>query len=133
MAKATESRYSIPSNGNNPLTGFNNVGVPNIEPILQAGNRLLETWMAMTTEILEMSRARIDRSIEMSRAIAKSGSLNEAIDIQTKFAQAMMQDYVTSANKLADLGARGLAEGSGQLRTPANAGGHARATRAAAE
>ncbi|HEY0523571.1 MAG TPA: phasin family protein [Stellaceae bacterium] len=128
MAKATESRHGI-----NPLAGFNNVAVINVEPMLQAGNRLLEAWMVMTTEILEMSRARIDRSIEMSRAIAKSGSLNEAIDLQAKFAQEMMQDYVASANKLADLGARSLADGIGQLRAPANAVGHVRVTRAAAE
>jgi hypothetical protein len=133
MANTTDSRHGIPVNGNNSLAGFNNVAVPNIEPILRAGNRLLETWMTVTTEILEMSRVRIDRSIEMSRAIAKSGSISEVIDIQTKFAQTMMQDYVASANKLAGLGVRGLTDGIDQLRTPANAGGDAHPTRIAAE
>jgi hypothetical protein len=137
MAKATDDRgHGTLGAGHNPLAGFNNIAAPNIEPLIQASTRLLETWMAMTTEILEMSRVRIDRSVEMSRALAKSSSITEVIDIQTKFAQTMMRDYMASANKIASLGTRGLADDVGQTHAPSaetDRSGSTQAMRAAAE
>jgi hypothetical protein len=44
----------------------------------------------------------------MSRAMAQTTSLNEAMDVQAKFTSSAMQDYFSEANKLADLGARSL-------------------------
>lgn len=85
-----------------------NAAVPNLEPFFQASNKLIETWMVVGTEILEFSRSRIDQNLEMSKAMARSSSFNEALDLQQKFTRMMMQDYLSEASKLADIGTRSL-------------------------
>jgi hypothetical protein len=79
-----------------------------LDPIFRASNRLLEGWMAVSSEMLEFGKNRFDRGLEMSKAIAQSTSLNEAIDLQATFTRSIVQDYVSEAQKIADLGARSL-------------------------
>ena len=81
-------------------------GAPSIEPLFEVGNRLLETWAAVGTEILEFSKTRLDQSLELGRAMAKSGSVSEAMDVQARFTRSMMQDYISEAGKLADMSTR---------------------------
>lgn len=83
-------------------------GVPSIEPLFEVGNKLLETWAAVGTEILEFSKARLDQSLELSRAMANTGSVTEAMDVQARFTRSMMQDYIAEANKLADMSTRSM-------------------------
>src|SRR5882724_2676243 len=78
------------------------------DPLFQASNRLLEGWMAVGSEMLEFGKNRFDRGLEMSKAIAQSSSLNEAIDLQATYTRSIVQDYVSEAQKIADLGARSL-------------------------
>src|SRR5258708_522821 len=87
-------------------TGNGAASVPNLEPLFQVSNRLIEGWMAVSNELLEFGKNRLDRSLEMSRAMAQTTSLNEAMDVQAKFTRSAMQDYLSEANKLADLGTR---------------------------
>lgn len=88
--------------------GYNagQAAMPHLDPLFQAGNRLIEGWMAVGNELLEFGKTRLDRSLEMSRAMAQTTSLNEAMDVQAKFTRSAMQDYLSEANKLADLGTR---------------------------
>jgi hypothetical protein len=79
-----------------------------LDPILQASNRLLEGWMAVSNEMLEFGKNRFDRSLEMSKALAQSSSFNEALDLQTTYTRSIVQDYVSEAQKIADLGTRSL-------------------------
>jgi hypothetical protein len=79
-----------------------------IEPIFQASNKLLETWMAVSSEILEFSRARLDRTLEMSKAIARSSSLDEAMELQVDHARTTLREYFNEAGKIADLGTRAM-------------------------
>jgi hypothetical protein len=79
-----------------------------IEPIFQAGNKLLETWMAVGSEILEFSRLRLDRNVEVGKAIARSSSLDEAIELQTDYARSTVREYFSEASKIADLGTRAM-------------------------
>jgi hypothetical protein len=79
-----------------------------IEPILQASNKWLETWMAVSTEMLDFSRARLDRNVEMGKAIARSSSLDEALTLQANHARATLNEYFSEASKIADLGTRAL-------------------------
>ncbi len=79
-----------------------------IEPIFQAGNKLLETWMAVGSEILEFSRLRLDRNLEVGKAIARSGSIDEAIELQTDHARSTVREYFNEASKIADLGTRAM-------------------------
>jgi hypothetical protein len=79
-----------------------------IEPIFQAGNKLLETWMAVGSEILEFSRLRLDRNLEVGKAIARSSSLDEAIELQTDYARSTVREYFSEASKIADLGTRAM-------------------------
>jgi hypothetical protein len=78
------------------------------DPIFQAGNRLLEGWMAVSSEMLEFGKNRFDRGLEMSKAIAQSSSFNEALDLQATYTRSIVQDYVSEAQKIADLGTRSL-------------------------
>jgi hypothetical protein len=79
-----------------------------IEPILQASNKWLETWMAVGSEILEFSRSRLDRNLEMSKAIARSSSIDEAMVLQADHARSTVTEYFSEASKIADLGTRAL-------------------------
>ena len=87
---------------------FGAAALTTLDPMLRASNRLLEGWMAVSSEMLEFGKARFDRSVEMSKAIAQSSSLNEAIDLQATYTRSIVQDYVSEAQKIADLGARSL-------------------------
>jgi hypothetical protein len=78
------------------------------DPIFQASNRLLEGWMAVSSEMLEFGKNRFDRGLEMSKAIVQSSSLNEALDLQATYTRSIVQDYVSEAQKIADLSARSV-------------------------
>jgi hypothetical protein len=78
------------------------------DPIFQVSNRLLEGWMAVSSEMLEFGKNRFDRGLEMSKAIAQSSSLNEALDLQATYTRSIVQDYVSEAQKIADLSARSV-------------------------
>jgi hypothetical protein len=113
MTKGTKGR---------PLGGFDAAALPNLEPFFEVSNKFFEAWMNVGTEILEFSKARIDQSLEMSRQISQTQNINEAIDLQQKFARDLMQDYLSEANRLADLSTRGLIDGMSTLqRGAANA------------
>lgn len=79
-----------------------------LDPIFRASNRLLEGWMAVSSEMLEFGKNRFDRGLEMSKAIAQSTSLNEAIDLQATYTRSIVQDYVSEAHKIVDLSTRSL-------------------------
>jgi hypothetical protein len=81
---------------------------PGIEPLLHAGSKLLEDWMAVSSEILEFSRARIDRNLEVGKALARSTSIDEAMDLHADYARSLLRDYFAEASKLADLGTRAM-------------------------
>ena len=104
MAKTEDSRTKHVEDA----TARAAAAVTNLDPLFQASNRLIEAWMAVGNELLEFGKARIDRSLEMSRALAQTTSLDEAIDVQAKYTRSTMQDYFSEANKLADLGTRSL-------------------------
>ena len=92
-----------------------------IEPLLQAGNKWLESWAALSSEMLEFGRARLDRSIEASQALARSGSLDEAMDLQVTYTRATLHDYFAQAEKLADLGTRAMLDSLWAIRGEAPA------------
>lgn len=82
-----------------------------LEPLFQVGNRLLESWIAMGSEILEFSKAQFDRNLEVSKALAQAGSFDRAVDLQVDHARSTMREYASEASKLADLGTRAMLEG----------------------
>jgi phasin family protein len=94
-----------------PGAAFPGAAMPNLEPLMQASNKMLETWVALSTQILEFNKARIDQSIEASRAIASSSSINEAMDLQANFTRNMVQEYLSEATKIADLSTRTIMDG----------------------
>jgi hypothetical protein len=79
-----------------------------LEPLFNAGNKWLENWMAMGSEILEFSRSRLDRNLEASKAIARSSSIDEAMDRHADYTRSIVRDYFAEASKLADLGTRAM-------------------------
>lgn len=81
-----------------------------IEPLFQASNKWLETWMAVSSEILEFGKTRLDRSVEAGRAIARTSSIDQAVELQADYARSMMRDYMEEAGKLADMSTRAMLE-----------------------
>lgn len=102
----------------------------NLEPLLQVGNKWFENWAAVSSELIEFGRARLDRNLEASKAIARSGSIDEAMDVQADFTRAALREYFTEAGKLADLGTRAMLD-SFRAWQPALRGEAARVERAA--
>jgi len=107
-----------------------------IEPLLQAGNKWLESWMALGSEILEFSRARLDRSLEVGKAMARTSKFEEAMEVQADYARTAVRDYMNEASKLADLGTRAMFDSlwawQGAARSESK-GGETAQRRAAAE
>ena len=109
-------------------TIFGTAGVPSLDPLFQASNRMLEAWLAVGNELMEFSKARFDRGIEMSRAMARSKTLNEAMDLQASFTRSAVADYLNEAGKLADLGTRSMLDSFSTLqRSTGEATRHAEA------
>lgn len=81
-----------------------------LEPLLTVSNKLLESWAAMSSELLEFGRSRIDRSIEASKALARSASIDEAMDLHADYTRSAVSAYFAEAGKLADLGTRAMLE-----------------------
>jgi hypothetical protein len=108
MAKLEEARNKRTGEIAAREAAFSGAPLPSFEPLIQAGNRLFEGWMAMSTEMLEFGKNRFDRGLEISKAMAQSTSLNEAIDLQATYTRSIVQDYVSEAQKIADLGTRSL-------------------------
>jgi hypothetical protein len=81
-----------------------------IEPLLQAGNKWVENWAAVSSELIDFGRTRLDRNIEAGKAIVRSSSLDEAMDVQADFTRATLREFFAEAGKLADLGTRAMLE-----------------------
>ena len=99
---------------------FPGAAMPNLEPLMQASNKMLESWVALSTQILEFNKARLDQSIEAGRAIASSSSINEAMDLQANFTRNMVQEYLSEATKIADLSTRTIMDGISAMQKSAN-------------
>jgi hypothetical protein len=79
-----------------------------IEPLFDVSSKLLENWRAVGSEIIQFGRARLDRTIEVSKAVASSGSIDRAIEVQADYARSTVREYFVAAGKLADLGTQAL-------------------------
>jgi hypothetical protein len=100
--------------------------VNNFEPLLQAGNKWFEALMALNSEILEFSKARLDRSVEMGKAFARASTIEQAVDLQADYTRTMMRDYIDEAGKLADIGTRSMLESLTTLQAVARSDAPAR-------
>src|SRR5262245_45740642 len=97
----TKAKVDARANGNG--AAFGPTGLPQFETFLTAGSKVFEAWQAIGSELIEFSRARVDRSIEVSNAVARSSSFNEAMELQARFAQSTMNDLLDEARKLAEI------------------------------
>jgi phasin family protein len=82
----------------------------NLEPFFVASSRFIENWRRASEELLEFGKTRLGRNIEASRKVARSGSLEEAIELQSEFARSMMQDYIAETGKLAEISSRAISD-----------------------
>ena len=119
MAKSDEGKSRRGSDPKTSDTVFSGMGVPSLDPLFQASNRLLDAWLTVSSELLEFGKSRLDRGLEMQQAMARSSSLNEAFDLQAKFARSVVEDYLSEATKLADLGTRSLIDTFSPLQSAA--------------
>lgn len=106
MAKPTGRQ---PDGGTGAFSGMDPSQIAsNLEPIFQAGTRMLENWRAVNEELMEFGRTRLNRNLEAGRRVAQSTSLEQAIEAQAEFTRTAMKDYIAESNKLAELGTRAL-------------------------
>jgi len=82
----------------------------NFEPFFLASSRFVENWRKASEELLEFGKTRLSRNIEAGRKVARSASLEEAIEHQSEYARSLMQDYIAETNKLAELGNRAISD-----------------------
>ena len=82
----------------------------NLEPFFVASSRFIENWRRASEELLEFGKTRLGRNLEAGRKVARSGSLEEAIELQSEFARSMMQDYIAETGKLAEIGSRAISD-----------------------
>jgi hypothetical protein len=120
MAKLDEAKTRRTAENGSQDAPFGAVALTTLDPIFRASNRLLEGWIAVSSEMLEFGKNRFDRGLEMSKAIAQSTSLHEAIDLQATYTRSVVQEYVTEAQKIADLGARSLLDSMTTLQQQAH-------------
>ncbi len=78
------------------------------EPFYEAGSKLLENWRVVNSEFLEFGKTRLSHNLEATQRVARSSTLEQAIEAQADFARSMMQDYIAEAGKLADLSTRAI-------------------------
>ena len=110
MAKTTTETHSARNGAQTAMRLEQSAALMNVEPLLTASNKWLENMLALSNEMFEFGRSRLDRNIEMSKAIARSGSFDEAIELQADFTRMLVNDYVSEATKLADLSTRVVME-----------------------
>lgn len=82
----------------------------NLEPFFVAGSRFIENWRKASEELLEFGKTRLGRNLETGRKVARSASLEEAIEHQSEFARSLMQDYINETGKLAEIGSRTISD-----------------------
>ena len=104
------AKEKVEPRGNVETAASGAAAILQFEPFLSAGNKAFEAWTAIGTELIEFGMARVDRGIELGKAMAQSSSLNEAMELQAKFAQSMVSDFLGEASKLADMSARPMIE-----------------------
>lgn len=83
----------------------------NLEQFFQASSKLIDRWRVVSNELCEFGKSRLTRNMEASRKVTRCGSLDEALEAQTDFARALVQDYIAESGKLAELSTRALFEG----------------------
>jgi hypothetical protein len=82
-----------------------------IEPLFHVSNKWFANWMAVGSEIVEFSRASFDRNLEVTKAIATSGSFGKAMELQADHARSTVHEYFTEAGKLVELSTRAVLDG----------------------
>ncbi len=80
----------------------------NLEPLFNAGTRMMESWRVVSEELMEFGKSRLTRNIEVGRKVAHSTSIDEAMEVQADFARSLMQDYIAEGSKIAELSTRAL-------------------------
>jgi Phasin protein len=111
MAKAQAEEMRVKGRDMQMTAAFDpSQALSGIEPLLNASNKWFENWVAMQSELLEFSRNRLDRNLEISKAIARCGSIDETMDLHADYTRSTVRDYFTEAGKLADLGTRAMLE-----------------------
>ena len=128
MAKTTghEGRGRRSGTGMESLPGLDPTQfAANLEPIFNAGTRMLENWRVLSEELMEFGKSRLTRNIEVGRKVAHSASLDEAIEAQADFARSLMQDYIAESNKIAELSTRVLFDSLSALQPEKKSGSRA--------
>ena len=114
----TKTKVGARVNGNGTTFGE----MPQFDTILTTGSRVFEAWREIGAELIEFSKARVDQGMEMGSAVARSASFNEVMELQVKFAQSTMNDFLAQASKLTDMSTRPIIESFAVLRKTTRGG-----------
>jgi hypothetical protein len=114
----TKAKVSARANGNGAAFGE----MPQFDAVLTAGNRAFEAWREIGAELIEFSKSRVDQGLEIGSAVARSSSFNEVMELQAKFAQSTVNDFLAEARKLTDMSTRPIIDGLAVLQKTARGG-----------
>jgi phasin family protein len=78
-------------------------GKDNAEAVLKSANVAGKSIEAINAEVLTYSRAAVEESIFVTKAIMASKSVQEVIEIQSDFAKSAFETYVAEMTKVRDL------------------------------
>lgn len=78
------------------------------DPLLQAGNRILQNWQVVNNELLEFGKTQLSRSFDVGQRLARSNSVDQTIETQTDYARSALNDYINETGKLIDLSTRAM-------------------------
>jgi hypothetical protein len=122
MAKSDEGkpRRAEAASGTAEGSSSASMAVPALDTLLESSSRLFESWLALSTELMEFGKANLNRSLELSRAVSQSGSLNEALDLHSRYTKEVVEDCFSEANKIVGLGTRSVLDSFSRLQPQAH-------------
>lgn len=77
-----------------------------VEAIVSAGNLAAKGIEAINAEVLAFSKSSLEDSLAATKAVMSAKTLNEFVELQSKFAKISLDTYLQQAAKLGELGAK---------------------------
>ena len=75
------------------------------DPIADAGQALFNDALRWQEEVARFMQERLKRNMECCESLLSCREPTEALEVQSRFASAMVEDYVTETHKLIDIAA----------------------------
>jgi phasin family protein len=82
------------------------LGQDNVDAVVASGQAMFKGVQAINREVASFTQAQFSAGVEAGQAIAKSKSVQEAIDLQASYARAATDKFLAELSKLIDMSAQ---------------------------